>query len=174
MVTESSGLAPGSWPIGAEVIAGLVADGKLDVGVVVPSVDIETMFDDAELHLKSAELLKSSDPKLAYSGMYDGVRKALTAALEKQGLRVRGGDGSHYVVYQAIRAQVGPSASRLIDPFNRMRRKRHEVQYDSASRVVEDDLIEDLPKATRIVRNIRTFSARLGPWQPPPDGLRLP
>ncbi len=169
MRAESAGRAPGSWPIGADVIAGLVSDGKLDMGVVVASGDIEAMFDDAERHLRSAELLKSSDPKLAYSGMYDGVRKALTAALEKQGLRVRGGDGSHYVVYQAIRAQVGPSAARLIDPFNRMRRKRHEVQYDSSSRVVEDDLTEDLPKATQIVRNIRTFAVRLGPWQLPPS-----
>lgn len=155
--------------MGAEVIATLVAQGRIDMGVVVAAVDIETMFDDAERHLRSADLLKASDPKLAYSGMYDGVRKALTATLERQGLRVRGGEGSHYVVYQAIRAQVGPNAARIVDPFNRMRQRRHEVQYDSSSRIVEADLDEDLPKARQIVRNIRTFAARLGRWEHPSE-----
>ena len=99
---------PSPWPVGAETIAALITEGKIDLGVTGAPVDIEAMFDDADKHLASAELLKTSDPKLAYAGMYDGVRKALAATLEKQGLRVRGGDGSHYAVYRAIRALGAP------------------------------------------------------------------
>lgn len=51
---------PGPWPVGAEVIATLIADGRLDFGITVAPADIEATFDDAERHLKSAELLKAS------------------------------------------------------------------------------------------------------------------
>jgi len=66
---------PGPWPVGAEIIGRLIAEGKLDQGVYVAPVTITGSFEDAERHLASAAALKGSDPKLAYSGMYDGVRK---------------------------------------------------------------------------------------------------
>ncbi|MDR1188429.1 MAG: hypothetical protein LBK95_13415 [Bifidobacteriaceae bacterium] len=98
------------------------------------------------------------------------VRKAVTATLEKQGLRVHAGDGSHYWLYQAIRAQVGTNALTIITPFNRMRQKRHQFQYDSSSRIVEQDLDDDLPKARRIVSSVRLLSERLGQWEFPKNG----
>ena len=94
--------------------------------------------------------------------MYAGVRKSLLAALLKQGLRAKGGDGAHRHVYVVIKAQLGTTAGRLVDPFDRMRRKRNQADYDPGSLIETADVVEDLPKARLIVERVRLWSQRLG------------
>ncbi|MDR1185956.1 MAG: hypothetical protein LBK95_00625, partial [Bifidobacteriaceae bacterium] len=120
-----------------------------------------------EADLDSAEREIDANPRLAYRAMYDAARIAFTAALEKQGLRVMGGEGGHRTVYRAIAAQVGPNVTdRLIRPFDRMRNMRNQVEYD-ALRVTQADVAEDLPKAAAMVRAMREFASRVGRWEPP-------
>ena len=85
----------------------MVKSGALDHDVHANPADVDAMFDDAQSHLNSAATLKDSGPRGAYSVMYMGARKALVAALLKQGLRARGGEGGHRTVYDAIHAQLG-------------------------------------------------------------------
>jgi hypothetical protein len=95
MPTDTNAGDPGRWTEGAETIQDMIDDGLLDSGVYVNPADVDALFDDAETHLDSANNLKDNDPRAAYSVMYTGARKALVAALLKQGLRARGGEGGH-------------------------------------------------------------------------------
>ena len=156
--------APGRWPEGAETIEDMINDGLLDQNVYANPTDIERLFDDAETHLDSAENLKETDPRGAYSVMYSGVRKSLVAALLTQGLRAKGGEGGHKHVYEAVRAQLGNAAGRIVDPFDRMRRKRNQADYDAGSPIETADVVDDLPKARLIVTRVRTWSKVLGPF----------
>lgn len=153
---------PGRWPQGSEAIEEMIADGILDSGVYANPADIEAMLDDAETHLDSALALRDSDPRAAYSVMYSGARKALNAALLKQGLRIKGGEGGHKHLYEAVKAQLGTTASRIVEPVDRMRRKRNQADYDAGSLIEAADIDEDLPKARVIVSKVRTWSRRLG------------
>jgi hypothetical protein len=78
--------------------------------------------------------------------------QALTAVLENQGLRptTRGG---HLAVYEAIRAQLDPPLGQTLRPFDRIRRRRHDVEYPptDAPQVNPDDVREDAAKAGAIV-----------------------
>lgn len=160
--TDTNPNDPGRWPEGAEVIQDMIDDGLLDSNVYANPTDVEALFDDAETHLDSAANLKADDPRGAYSIMYTGTRKALVAALLRQGLRARGGEGGHRHVYEAIKAQLGTTASRIVDPFDRMRRKRNQADYDAGALIETVDVDEDLPKAREIVSRVRTWSKRLG------------
>ena len=163
MTTPSADpLDPGRWLEGAETIEEMIEDGLLDSNVYANPADVEALFDDAETHLDSAANLKDDDPRGAYSIMYTGTRKALVAALLKQGLRARGGEGGHRHVYDAIKAQLGTTASRIVDPFDRMRRKRNQADYDAGALIETADVDEDLPKAREIVSRVRIWSKRLG------------
>jgi uncharacterized protein (UPF0332 family) len=153
---------PGRWTEGEETIEEMIEHGLLDSNIFANPTDVEGLFDDAEKHLDSAASLKDDDPRGAYSIMYTGTRKALVAALLKQGLRARGGEGGHRHVYDAIKAQLGTTASRIVDPFDRMRRKRNQADYDAGALIETADVEEDLPKAREIVTRVRTWSKRLG------------
>lgn len=139
----------------------MIATGAIQTGLHVEPDHITAMFDDAEGHLRSADGVKILDPKGAYALMYAGVRKALVAALAKQGLRVRGGEGGHANVGHAVRAQLGDNAGRLIEPFDRMRRKRNGSEYDFDSELYPEDIADDLPKARAIVERVRLWADRL-------------
>lgn len=157
-------LPPGRWPIGADKIQDMIDTGVLQQGIRIDSAHIQAMFDDAERHLRTAEAARIGDPKGAYALMYDGVRKALVAALAAQHLRVRGGDGGHANLGNAVRVQLGDNAGRLVAPFDRMRRKRNGIEYDFDVEVYPEDIDDDLPKARAIVERVRIWTDRLGPF----------
>ena len=155
-------MTEGRWPVGVTVIEEMIDAGLIQSGVRTEHIHVELMFADAEQHLRTADVIKDSDPKAAYSLMYDAVRKALVAALAKQGLRVRGGEAGHVSVSEAIMAQLGENAGRLVEPFDRMRRKRNKVEYDFDVEIFPEDVSSDLPKARIIVERVRLWSQRLG------------
>jgi len=158
--------ASGPWAQGADVIQRLLDEGRLERRAQSSEEEVERMFGNAAADLASARREKDSNPRLAYRAMYDAVRTALTAALEKQGLRVKGGEGSHVVVFLAVSAQVGPNVTRqLLRSYDRMRNRRHQVEYDNLD-VTAADVFDDLPKAERMVAGIRAFTARLSRWEP--------
>ena len=98
-------------------------------------------LDEATKHASSAELISPTDPNGAFQLAYDGARKAVTASLRREGLRVRKGEGSHQVTAQyaamAIDAKLG-------ERLERARRRRNRSEYGSAFFTEADvlDLVE--------------------------------
>jgi HEPN domain len=140
------------WNQSRELIDGLIADGLIQR--VVPSREhANRLIAQARAHLSSAARICAEDPAGGYAMTYDAARKALTAVLENQGLRptTRGG---HLAVYQAVRAQLSPPLGDILEPFDRMRRQRHEVEYPAidAPELTGTDVREDIPKATKLIQ----------------------
>jgi uncharacterized protein (UPF0332 family) len=105
----------------------------------------------ARQHLASARLLAASDPYLAYSAVYDAIRKALSALLQVQGLRATT-TGGHLAVLHAVQAQFGASMGAILRPVDRIRVTRHEAEYPGqATYIDEDAVLDDLPKAEAVV-----------------------
>lgn len=139
------------WDQGRSVIDRMLADHELQR--VPPSREhADRLLAQAGKHLTSAGEVCDQDPAGGYALVYDAARKALTAVLENQGLRptTRGG---HLAAYEAVRAQLDPPMGKILRPFDRMRRQRHDAGYPptSAPELTAGDVREDIPKAADIV-----------------------
>lgn len=152
------------WAQGAEDIQELIADGRLEV-VQASDSHAAMLLEEAGRHLSSARQLASNDATAAYSVMYDGVRKSLSAILAKQGLRATSA-GGHVAVGVAVAAQMG-STRGVIAAFNGMRRRRHEAEYPSveAPGINEFDVIDALPSASSMIEAAVKMVAVVGPWE---------
>lgn len=62
-------------------------------------------------------------------------------------------------------AQLGRSGA-VVRPFGRLRRTRNDADYPrlDTPQLTEEDLAEDLPKATDIVAAMRRLLPHLQPW----------
>jgi hypothetical protein len=139
------------WDQGRAVIDRMLADSELQH--VPPSRDqADRLIAQAKGHTASAASICEEDPPGAYALVYDAARKALTAVLENQGLRPSS-RGGHLAVYDAVRAQLDPPLGKILRPFDRMRRQRHDAEYPPASapELTADDVREDIPKAREII-----------------------
>jgi hypothetical protein len=139
------------WNQGRDAIDRMLADSELQ-RVPASREHAARLILQARRHLISANEICEADPAGGYTLVYDAARKALTAVLENQGLRptTRGG---HLAVYEATRAQVDPPMGQVIRPFDRIRRQRHDLEYQptDAPQVDADDVREDAAKADAIV-----------------------
>jgi hypothetical protein len=105
----------------------------------------------AQKHVVSAGMLADQDPYLAYSAIYDAIRKALSALLQIQGLRATT-TGGHLAVTQAVRAQFGASMGAILRPVDRIRTTRHSAEYPGPSTYIDADSVrEDLPRARAVI-----------------------
>lgn len=131
------------WDQGRECIERMLADGELQ-RVPASRQQADRLVIQARAHLASAVTICGNDPAGGYALAYDAARKALTAILENQGLRptTRGG---HLAVLEAVRAQLDPPMGRLMRRFNRMRTRRHDVEYPptDSPEITADDVQED-------------------------------
>jgi hypothetical protein len=136
---------------GRTEVDGMLANAELQ-RVPASREHADSLIAQAGVHLSSAAAICDQDPPGAYALVYDAARKALTAVLENQGLRptTRGG---HLAAYDAVRAQLDPPLGKILRPFDRMRRQRHDSEYPPASApaLTADDVREDIPKATEII-----------------------
>ena len=139
------------WNQGREVIDRMLGGSELQRGPASRE-HADRLIRQARNHLVSADEISEDDPAGGYTLVYDAARKALTAVLENQGLRptTRGG---HLAVYEAIRAQLDPPLGQVLRPFDRMRRRRNDVEYPptDAPLISADDVREDATKAAAIV-----------------------
>ena len=139
------------WEQGRASIERMLADAELQ-RVPASRDQADSLIAQARIHLTSAASICDDDPPGACALVYDAARKALTAVLENQGLRptTRGG---HLAAYDAVRAQLDPPLGKILRPFDRMRRQRHDAEYPpvSAPPLTPDDIREDIPKSTEII-----------------------
>lgn len=138
------------WARGRAEILGMIERGEL-TRVTANAELADRLLDTARQHLSSARLLATSDPYLAYSAVYDAIRKALSALLQVQGLRATT-SGGHLAVVHAVRAQLGASMGAILRPVDRIRVTRHEAEYPGQSTYLdEDSVLDDLPNAVAVV-----------------------
>lgn len=135
-----------TWSEGREVVIRLIHERRLRQ--VTPSRDLaERMLERAALNAASAESLADTNPGAGLAVGYDGLRWALTALLENQGLRPTSAEGGHAAVGEAIRAQTGGRLGKDFDAFRRLRHQHSYPDLDS-SEVTADD-VHDVVAATR-------------------------
>lgn len=129
----------------------LLAGGRLER--VPPDQDAAaSMLQESQRHLLSVVQIMDLDPTGAYSLLYDGARKAVAAHMLASGYRAapnRPGAHAAVVAYAAVALEDGRLAD-IVRGFDRMRRTRHRVEYESA--IIGSAQIEtDLKRAHEIV-----------------------
>ena len=145
-----------NWTSNEQVIDYLVGTRRLERFDANPQF-AERLIADARRHLALTESVVArgehrDDPAGAFSLCYDAARKSLAAILAAQGLRARGGDGGHAVLFDAVRGQF-PDASDTLLRFDWLRQTRNDAQYPGPETpsVNEDDVNTALPAAAQIV-----------------------
>jgi hypothetical protein len=155
----------GRWPVGEAEVQNLLDVGELEE--VEPSAEhAGLLIGQAETHLASAPSLLPSDPPGAYALLYDAARKALGAVLAKQGLRATNKNG-HRATQEAIEAQLGQNARKVVRPFRDLRRRRHDAEYPSLEtpEVTVGEVEEALADAGDIVEAMKKFLPNVGSWR---------
>lgn len=112
----------------------------------------ERWVEQARTHLSTARDVSHSDPSGAYALLYDASRKALAAILLTQGLRPTS-RGGHITVRRVVRAQLVPPLGDVLAPFERLRRRRNDLEYGSNASlpVTTGEVNEEIGKADQIV-----------------------
>jgi hypothetical protein len=155
-----------TWARGREVIERLLDDGELEV---VPADDEHALriVADAETHLTSAAVVRSSDPVAAISIAYLAAHKAAAATLAAQGLRPTT-KGGHVAVEESARAQFDHEYIVAFGSFGRLRRRRHDLTYPRADTLPPDEAEADelIGLARAIVDAVRGLvdSTQLTPY----------
>ncbi len=154
------------WGQGHDTILQMLRDGQLETVPANPA-HVDLLLQRAAANLTTVSQIQDDNPGLAYDGLYDAARFALTAILAQQGLRPTRA-GGHIAVAQAVRAQLDPPLGATIASFDRLRRTRNRNEYptpDSAAITVHDVNTgvpvaqQLLDIAQRVVPNLPVFRA---------------
>jgi hypothetical protein len=127
------------WQRGQAEVEALIAAGDLQT-LTGPAADGSRLLAKAATTLATARSIVEADPDSAFVLAYDAARQALTGLLAHQGLRPTG-QGGHYAVERAARAQFGPG----VRQFGALRRRRNELEYPD--RPGEDATTEEASEA---------------------------
>jgi len=139
------------WQQGREALTGMIERGELE-RVPASRDHADLLLSQARQHLASAAAIADSDPAGGYQLLYDAARKALAAVLENQGVRATS-RGGHIAVRDAVSAQLDPPLGGVLRPFDRLRRRRNQVEYPSnaAPEVSTEEVERDVPKVEQII-----------------------
>lgn len=157
-------MAEGRWAVGEAELQNLIDEGEIEE--VQPSSEhAELLMRQAETHLASVPALLPADPPGAFAVLYDAARKSMGAVLARQGLRATRKNG-HRATQEAIEAQLGPNASKVVRPFRSLRIRRHDAEYPGLDtpEVTGEEAEEALEDARNIVNAMKTFLPNVGPW----------
>ncbi len=108
-------------------------------------------LDVARRHIASAEKIMDDDPTLAFTALYDAIRKAIAAHMRSRGYRVTRGPGAHAKTGEyALAALDHLDIEAHLDEFDTLRDLRNQSEYEALSVGVED-VREAVEHATAIV-----------------------
>lgn len=133
-------------------VADLLAAGRLET-VPADRTAAGLRVARAELHLKTAALLLGKDNEVAYGSLYDAARKAVTAHMLANGLRVRSAQGAHMAVGDYAVERI-PDGTGSMHEFQRIRRRRNRSEYDDLV-LGTQDVAADLQHAEQIVAAVQ-------------------
>jgi hypothetical protein len=89
-------------------------------------------IDVARRHIASAEKIMADDSTLAFTALYDAMRKAIAAHMRSRGYRVTRGPGTHaktgeYALAALDRLDIGSH----LDEFDALRDLRNQSEYEA-------------------------------------------
>lgn len=133
-----------------EAIEQMLANRRLET-VAVSIEHALDVIETAERHVSTARTLSQMDDHaMTFTASYDAARKALTAVLAAQGLRIRPVGGAHRNTGLAAREFVPDDA---LGEFEWMRQVRNASEYPDPSRptATKQDVAEAVDAADSIV-----------------------
>ncbi len=154
------------WGQGRDTILQMHREGRLET-IPANTGHVDLLLQRADANLATVTQIQTTNPGLAYDGLYDAARFALTAILAQQGLRPTRA-GGHLAVAQAVRAQLDPPLGATIASFDRLRRTRHRNEYPTpdSTAITVHDVTTGLPIAQellgiaqRVIPNLPVFRA---------------
>jgi len=152
------------WEQGRAVIDAMIQAGELQK--VPPSRDrADKLLQQSHKDLGTARGAARDNLEGAYTLAYDAARKALVALLENEGLRPTSKAG-HQGLYLAVQAQLDPPMGKSLRPFERMRRRRNEIEYPSfvEAPLTIDDANEDIDAAAELVKLVDRVYEEMSPY----------
>jgi len=152
------------WEQGRAVIDAMLAAGELQQ--VPPSREhADRLLNQAAIDLVTAREVATTNASGAYTLVYDAARKALVALLENEGLRPTSRAG-HHGIYLAVQAQLDPPLGKVLRPFERMRRRRNEIEYPDfvQAPLTADDVEEDASAADGIIGLVKRVYDEMSPY----------
>ena len=152
------------WEQGRAVIDAMLAAGEFQQ--VPPSREhADRLLNQAAIDLVTAREVATTNPSGAYTLVYDAARKALVALLENEGLRPTSRAG-HHGTYLVVQAQLDPPLSKVLRPFERMRRRRNEIEYPDfvQAPLTADDVEEDASAADGIIGLVKRVYDEMSPY----------
>jgi len=100
-------------------------------------------IDTARGHIASAEKIMAEDPTLAFTALYDAMRKAIAAHMRSRGYRVTRGPGAHKKTGEYARAALDHlDVDWHVDEFDLLRNLRHQAEYEA--RPVEAEEVREV------------------------------
>ena len=108
----------------------------------------------ARHHVASADKIMAENPTLAFTALYDAMRKAITAHMRSRGYRVTRGPGAHAKTGEYARAGLDHlGIDSHLDEFDALRDLRNQSEYEALS-VDLADVHEALGHVTAIVEAV--------------------
>lgn len=104
----------------------------------------------ARRHIAAAGAIAELDPTLAFTGLYDAMRKAIQAHMRANGYRVTKGAGGHrktgeYALAALDALDIGPH----LDEFDALRQLRNQSEYEAL--FVQSDEVEHAREHARAI-----------------------
>jgi len=112
-------------------IEGLLATGSIR-RVVRDHHTARMELEAAHQHIRAAEMIQEIDPTLAFTALYDAMRKSITAHMRSSGFRVGSGQGAHAKTVAYARAALDRlDVAETLEEFDALRLLRNQSEYDA-------------------------------------------
>ena len=121
--------------------------------------EIRRLLKIASRDLGTAERTLANDADWAFTIAYNAVLQALRAIMLAKGFRPRGAE-QHGTVVQFASEALGKPFADQVSMFDRMRRKRHRVVYESAGLVSQQEAEQGLAFAKKFVEETRRLISK--------------
>jgi arginine deiminase len=131
-------------------ISELLANGTIEQ-VAADTNAAEAELGMARSHLDAVAAVIDTDSIVAYTALYDGVRKAISAHVRANGYRAPKGPGNHMRILAYAEAVLsGKDLDTELGQLDRLRSQRNRTEYGVAF-VSKAQVEADLPIATAVV-----------------------
>ena len=109
----------------------LLADRKIERVEADPETAQEEIAT-ARRHIAAAAEIAELDPTLAFTGLYDAIRKAIQAHMRANGYRISKGPGAHVKTGEyALAALDALGIEEHLDEFDALRQLRNQSEYEA-------------------------------------------
>lgn len=130
--------------------------GRIE-GHVTSKAELDELRAVIQRNLADASIDALSDDN-RFSIAYQAALLAAKMAVACAGYRVKG-QGAHQTTFQAVKIAMGASVGKTADYFDRCRRKRNDLAYDSLGAVSAADAVELEKRAVAFLAEVEAWIA---------------